>query len=90
MNCSILMKVSCVFCFLILSVNTLAWDGEDTDGNTVTISKGNLVRTGETITIEHDGEEKEVTVESIRSRGHGASLEMTDEATGETIEADMD
>ena len=72
------------------AVNAIAWGGADSDGNTVAISKGNLVRTGRTITIERDGEEMQVTVESIRKAGHGAVLELTDEETGETIEAEMD
>jgi len=41
------------------------------------------------MTINHDGEDKEVTVDSIRGSGHGASLEVTDDS-GESIEVDMD
>lgn len=84
------MKKILILSFLLtLSATAFAWEGEDEDGNSVTIEKGNLVRSGETITINHDGEDKEVTVDSVNGTGSGATLDITDE-NGDSFEVDMD
>jgi len=64
---------------ITVSAPVLAWEGEDEDGNSVVIEKGNLVRSGREIEYERDGETVTATVNSIRSMGYYVEIEVTDE-----------
>jgi hypothetical protein len=69
---------------LMTSAPALSWDGRDSDSGTeITIERGNLVRSGNTIEIYEDGDYKEVDVQSIDSYGGTTEIEVYDYDSGE-------
>ena len=79
--------------FALVSTSAFAWSGYDYENNAhVDIEKENLVRSGSDIEI-YDyskGEYRNVTVESIRSRGdRRVEVEVTDQQTGQMRTLEM-
>lgn len=82
-----LIRILAVTMMVLLAPPSLsAWDGSDTEtGDSVTIEKGNLVRTGREIEIydEANGEYRTMTVEGIYDTGVGVEIETYDYEAGE-------
>ena len=80
-------KVSAIAVMAVFAPSSLfAWDGYDTEtGESVSIEKGNLVRSGREIEIydEAEGEYRTVTVEDINDIGGSVEIETYDYETGE-------
>ena len=78
---------------VVSATSALAWDGYDyTNGNFVSIDSGNLVRTGNMITI-YDygtGNYHDVDVQSMSSSGSSVAIEVYDYETGDYRVLEMD
>lgn len=74
---------------LAMSGTAFAWSGTDQDGNTVEIGRGELVRPGQDIEVEIDGETRNLSVDSIQRHGGRVEVEGTDD-NGNSITLDMD
>ena len=77
---------------ILLSTNSMAWDGYDQDGNSVEIEKGNLVREGLDIEVYNDGDNEyhNVTIDNITRSGNTVEIEGYDNDTDEYITLEMD
>lgn len=82
-----------ILLFILFFISTsYAWDGYDSNGHSVEIEKGNLVREGEDIEVYdyNDGEYKNVTIENIYSYGNTVEIEAYDYDSGEYVTYEMD
>ena len=80
------MKILFTFFLISLSTYSLAWDGTDDEGNSIEIGSGNLVRSGNDIEVEVNGETKTYEVESVSN----GEVEVYDYDSGEYKTFDMD
>lgn len=86
-------NVVLLLAFSIVALPALAWDGIDSaSGESVSIERGNLVRSGQDIKF-YDvakGETRTATVESVTTSGSGADVEIYDHDSGETRTLEME
>ncbi len=86
-----LFKFSFLFLALALLSKSNAWVGQDTTlGESAEIQSGNLVRDGETIEVDIDGETKSIDVWSVERSGSRVEIQGTDTETGEEHTLEMD
>ena len=86
------MLVAAVAAVALGALPALAWDGTDTTtGNDVTIEEGNLVRSGEAISVFDwgAGQYRDVDVDSVRRYGGTVEVEGTDSETGDPVDLEM-